>query len=263
MRVLITGCSTGFGRETAIELTRRGHEVVATARRPETLADLDVAQKLALDVDSDESVRAAVAQAGEVDALVNNAGWSTHGPIEKVPLQEVRRMFETNFFGAARMIQAIVPKLRARKSGVIVNVSSMAGRVAAPLMGFYAASKFALEGLSEALHLELGHFGIRVVVIEPGFVKSSFRANATRHGTDDAPYDELQRAWAGFDEALIGGERPGPEIVGVAVADAVEGKRQVLRWPVGKDAELVLKARGSLDDAAFEEAMRGILKLRW
>ncbi len=166
MRVLITGCSTGFGREAAIELARRGHEVVATARRPETLADLDVALKLALDVDSDESASEAVAQAGEVDALVNNAGWSAHGPIEKVPLQEVRRMFETNFFGAARMIQAIAPKMRARQSGVIVNVSSMAGRVAAPLMGFYAASKFALEGLSEALHLELGHFGIRVVVLE-------------------------------------------------------------------------------------------------
>jgi NAD(P)-dependent dehydrogenase (short-subunit alcohol dehydrogenase family) len=194
---------------------------------------------------------------------VNNAGWSVRGPIEKVPLQEVRRMFETNFFGAARMIQAVVPKMRARQSGVIVNVSSMAGRVAAPLMGFYAASKFALEALSEALHLELGHFGIRVVVIEPGFVNSSFRANSTRYGTDDAPYDELQRAWAASADALVGGERPGPEIVGVAVADAVEEKRRVLRWPVGKDAELVLKARGSMDDAAFEEAMRGIVKLQW
>jgi NAD(P)-dependent dehydrogenase (short-subunit alcohol dehydrogenase family) len=263
MRVLITGCSTGFGREAAIELARRGHEVVATARRPETLADLDVALKLVLDVDSDESVRAAVAQAEGVDALVNNAGWSAHGPIEKVPLEEVRRMFETNFFGAARMIQAVAPKMRARQSGVIVNVSSMAGRVAAPLAGFYAASKFALEALSEALHLELGHFGIRVVVIEPGFVKSSFRANAAHYGTDDAPYDELKRAWAGADEALIGGERPGPEIVGAAVADAVEGKRQTLRWPVGKDAELVLKARSSMDDATFEDAMRGIVKVQW
>ncbi|MBW2541978.1 MAG: SDR family oxidoreductase [Deltaproteobacteria bacterium] len=263
MRVLITGCSSGFGRETAIELARRGHEVVATARRPETLADLDVASKLALDVDSDESVRAAVAQAGDVDVLVNNAGWSAHGPIEKVPLEAVRRMFETNFFGAARMIQALAPKMRARKSGVIANVSSMAGRVAAPLMGFYSASKFALEALSEALHLELGHFGIRVIAIEPGFVKSSFRDNASRYGVDDAPYDELQRAWAGADEALIGGERPGPEIVGVAIADAIEGAQQRLRWPVGKDAELVLQARGNLDDAAFEEAMRGMLKLEW
>ncbi len=263
MRVLITGCSTGFGREAAIELARRGHEVVATARRPETLADLEVAQKLALDVDCEGSVSAAVAQAGDVDALVNNAGWSAHGPIEKVPLEAVRRMFETNFFGAARMIQALAPGMRARGRGVIVNVSSMAGRVGAPLMGFYAASKFALEGLSEALHLELGHFGVRVVVIEPGFVKSAFRDNSSRYGTDDAPYDELQRAWSGSDERLIGGERPGPEIVGVAIADAVEGKRQELRWPVGKDAERVLQARRSLDDAAFEQAMRGMLNLRW
>jgi len=263
MRVLITGCSSGFGREAAIELARRGHAVVATARRPETLADLDVASKLALDVDSDASVSAAIARAGQVDALVNNAGWSAHGPIEKVPLREVQRMFETNFFGAVRMIQALAPAMRARKNGVIVNVSSMAGRAAAPLMGFYSASKFALEGLSEALHLELGHFGIRVVVIEPGFVKSSFRANASRYGSDEPPYDELQRAWDGSDEALIGGERPGPEIVGAAIADAVEGKRQMLRWPVGKDAELVLQARSSLDDAAFEQAMRGMLKLDW
>jgi len=263
MRVLITGCSTGFGRASAIELARRGHAVVATARRPETLADLDVASKLALDVDSDASVAEAIAQAGELDALVNNAGWSAHGPIERVPLPEVRRMFETNFFGAARMIQAVVPPMRERKSGVIVNVSSMAGRAAAPLMGFYSASKFALEGISEALHFELGHFGIRVVVIEPGFVRSSFRANAARYGIDEPPYDELQRAWAGSEGALIGGERPGPEIVGDAVADAVEGKRPALRWPVGKDAELVLKARASMDDAAFEDAMREILKLRW
>jgi len=263
MRVLITGCSTGFGREAAIELARRGHEVVATARRPETLADLDVALKLALGVDCEGSVGAAVAQAGDVDALVNNAGWSAHGPVEKVPLQAVRRMFETNFFGAARMIQALAPGMRARRRGVIVNVSSIAGRVGAPLMGFYAASKFALEGLSEALHLELAHFGIRVVVIEPGFVKSSFRDNASRYGTDEAPYDELQRTWSGSDEALIGGERPGPEIVGVAIADAVEGKRQELRWPVGKDAELVLQARRNLDDAAFEAAMRAMLKLQW
>jgi NAD(P)-dependent dehydrogenase (short-subunit alcohol dehydrogenase family) len=139
----------------------------------------------------------------------------------------------------------------------------MAGRVAAPLMGFYAASKFALEGLSEALHLELGHFGVRVVLLEPGFVMSSFRANATRHGTDQPPYDELQRAWAGADEALLGGARPGPEIVGTAIADVIEGKREGLRVPVGKDAELVLKARSSLDDASFERAMRSMLGLQW
>jgi NAD(P)-dependent dehydrogenase (short-subunit alcohol dehydrogenase family) len=263
MRVLITGCSSGFGRCAAIELAQRGHAVVATARRLETLEDLDVAQKLSLDVDSEQSVRAALAQAGEIEALVNNAGWSANGPVEKVPLEDVRRMFETNFFGAVRMIQAIVPGMRARQRGVVVNVTSLAGRVAPPLSGFYAATKFALEALSETMHLELGHFGIRVAIIEPGYVESSFRENSASHGIDEPPYDELHRSWSGSDETLLGGQRPGPEIVAVAIADAVEGKREDLRWPVGKDAELVTKARASMDDVAFEAAMRSMLKLEW
>jgi len=263
MRVLITGCSSGFGRCAAIELARRGHEVVATARNPETIADLNVAQILALDVNHDESVNEAVAQAGELDALLNNAGWSTNGPIEKTPLDEVRQMFETNFFGAARMIQALSPGMRERRRGVIVNISSVAGRVAPPLSGFYAASKFALEGLSETLHYELGHFGIRVAIVEPGYVQSSFRDNSSEFGIDTEPYDELHRLWSGSDEALVGGERPGPEIVGEAIADAVEGKDTRLRWPIGKDAELVTKARASMDDESFEAAMRSMLKLDW
>ena len=244
MRVLITGCSTGFGRSASIELARRGHDVVATARRPDTLADLDVAQKLALDVDDDASVAAAVAAAGEVDALVNNAGWAATGPVEKVPIEVAQGM-------------------RDRRRGVIVNVSSVAGRVAPPLSGFYAASKFALEGLSESLHYELGHFGIRVAIIEPGYFQSSFRDNSYRFGIDTEPYDELHRAWTGSDETLVGGERPGPEIVGEAIADAIEGTDTALRWPVGQDAEMVTKARASMDDESFEAAMRSMLKLDW
>ena len=138
-RVLITGCSTGIGRATAVELTKRGHEVVATARRPETLADLDVADRLALDVDDDASVASLRDAAGQVDVLVNNAGFEVSGPIEKVPLDEVRRMFETNVFGALRMIQAFLPAMRERGSGTIVNVSSVAGRAAAPLGALYSA----------------------------------------------------------------------------------------------------------------------------
>ncbi|MGE4606531.1 MAG: SDR family NAD(P)-dependent oxidoreductase [Myxococcota bacterium] len=263
MRVLITGCSTGFGRSASIELARRGHDVVATARRPDTLADLDVAQKLALDVDDDASVAAAVAAAGEVDALVNNAGWAATGPVEKVPIEVAQRMFDTNLFGAVRMIQALAKGMRDRRRGVIVNVSSVAGRVAPPLSGFYAASKFALEGLSESLHYELGHFGIRVAIIEPGYIQSSFRDNSYRFGIDTEPYDELHRAWTGSDETLVGGERPGPEIVGEAIADAIEGTDTALRWPVGQDAEMVTKARASMDDESFEAAMRSMLKLDW
>ncbi|MDQ1479615.1 MAG: hypothetical protein QOI44_476, partial [Actinomycetota bacterium] len=167
-RALITGCSTGIGRATAVELMKRGHEVVATARRLEVLDDLDVTMRLALDVTSDASVAAAVAAAGEIDILVNNAGIGVGGPVEQVPLAEVQAMFDTNVWGAARMVQALAPGMRARSRGAIVNVTSLAGRAVAPLMGYYAASKWALEALSEAMDAELRHWNIRTIVIEPG-----------------------------------------------------------------------------------------------
>jgi NAD(P)-dependent dehydrogenase (short-subunit alcohol dehydrogenase family) len=263
MRALVTGCSTGIGRAAAVELARRGHEVIATARRPEALGDLDVAERLALDVTDDASVRDALGAAGRVDALVNNAGWGAGGPVEKVPLAAVRRMFETNFFGAVRLVQAVLPAMRERGAGVIVNVSSISGRVAPPLSGFYAATKFALEALSEALHFEVGHFGIRVVIVEPGYIDTPFRENSELYGLDTPPYDALDRVFSGSDGRLLGGPRPGPELVGAAIADAVEGKDQRLRQPVGRDAELVLGARDELDDAAFEAAMRQTLGLDW
>ena len=185
-RVLITGCSTGIGRASAVELTKRGHEVVATARRPETLEDLDVVARLPLDVDDAASVRAAVDAAGPLDGLVNNAGFGVGGPAETVDLDAARRCMETNLFGAARMIQAVLPGLRARGGGTIVNVASVAGRVGVPLEGFYSASKWALEGLSEALHFEVGHFGIRVRIVEPGAFETRFSDNLVGRGIDGA-----------------------------------------------------------------------------
>jgi NAD(P)-dependent dehydrogenase (short-subunit alcohol dehydrogenase family) len=264
MRVLITGCSTGFGRSAAVELTARGHDVVATARRPEVLDDLDVAQRLRLDVDDDASVAEAVAAAGPIDALVNNAGFGVIGPVEKVPLADARRQMETNFFGAVRMIQALLPGMRERGGGTIVNVTSLAGRVAPPLDGFYSASKFALEGLSEALHYEVGHFGIRVRLIEPGVFETGFGDNAARLGTDDAPYDELERQWDKARDALLGGTAaPGADVVAVIIADAVESTEPKLRWPAGADAEMVLAVRSTSTDEEFEAAMRATLGLEW
>jgi short-subunit dehydrogenase len=263
-RILITGCSTGIGRAAAVELAKRGHDVVATARRPETLADLDVAQTLALDVDRDNSVKAAVAAAGELDALVNNAGFGITGPVEHTPIQEAKRIFETNLFGALRMIQAVLPAMRARGSGTIVNVASLAGRTAAPLDGLYSATKFALEGMSESLHYEVGHFGIRIRLVEPGVFETGFSGNVARHGLDQPPYDELERQWEAARSKLIGGaDAPGPEAVAIAIADAIEYDGPRLRWPVGADADLVLGARTTMDDEAFEQAMRDVLGLEW
>jgi short-subunit dehydrogenase len=263
-RILITGCSTGIGRAAATELTKRGHEVIATARRPATLDDLDVAQTLPLDVDDDASVSSAIAAAGSVDALVNNAGFGLTGPVEGTPITEARRIFETNFFGAVRLIQAVLPAMRERGSGTIVNVTSLAGRTAAPLDGFYAATKFALEGMSESLHYEVQHFGVRVRIVEPGFFETGFAGNVTRYALDGPPYDELERQWEAARAKLLGGgDAPGPEAVAVAIADAVEFDGPRLRWPVGADADLVLGARTSMDDETFEQTMRDVLGLEW
>lgn len=263
-RVLITGCSTGIGRATAIELSARGYDVVATARHRETLDDLKVAQALELDVDSQQSIATAVAAAGPIDVLVNNAGFGVEGAIETVPLEEVRRMFDTNFFGAARMIQALVPSMRERGAGVVVNVTSTAGIAAPPLGGYYAASKFALEALSEALHLEVGHFGVRVLVIEPGAIETRFGANVLDHRDEPGAYQELASMWQRAQTKLSGDEdAPGPELVAAVIADALETDRRQLRWPVGTDAELVAAARQSTNYDDFEAAMRQVLELDW
>jgi NAD(P)-dependent dehydrogenase (short-subunit alcohol dehydrogenase family) len=261
-RVLITGCSSGFGRATAVELKKRGFEVVATARRPETLEDLDVDARLALDVTDDSSVARVVSAAGAVDVLVNNAGIGVSGPVELVPLAEVRRLFETNFFGVVRMMQAVLPAMRARRSGIIVNVSSVSGKVAAPLSGFYAASKFSLEAVSEATHFEMGHFGIRTVMIEPGYFKTNMSDSGIRYGVDGPPFDELAAATEQMTAALGRNAAPGPEVVAMAIADAIESPGP-LRVPVGSDAEMVLGARAAMDDATFESTMRQVLELDW
>ena len=263
-RALVTGCSTGIGRATAIELTARGYDVIATARRRETLADLKVAETLTLDVDRDESVAEVRDAVGPVDVLVNNAGFGIEGPVESVPLAEARRVFETNFFGAARMIQSFVPAMRERGSGAVVNVTSTAGIAAGPFSGYYAASKFALEALSEALHLEVGHFGVKVIVIEPGAIETSFDTNAIDHRSEAGPYEPLVRQWAGAMETLGGGQpAPGPELVASVIGDALGAETHHLRWPVGSDAELVASARQGASYDDFEASMRQVLGVDW
>jgi NAD(P)-dependent dehydrogenase (short-subunit alcohol dehydrogenase family) len=262
VRVLVTGAARAIGAATARAFSEQGWEVVATARRPELLAEVPATVRLALDVTDDESVSACLDQAGPVDALVNNAAISEDGPMERFPVDRFRAVLETNLVGALRMVQAVVPAMRERGSGAIVNVSSVNGRVASPLGGAYAASKFAMEAMSETLHLELGHFGIRVVLIEPGFIAPGMKPGAS--WGMEAPYDELGRQWNGADDSLLGGEgRPGPELVGEAIVRAVTTDEPKLRWPVGADAELVLATRAALDDAAFEAAMRETLGLTW
>ena len=198
-RVLITGCSTGFGRAAAVELTKRGHEVLATARRPETLDDLDVAQKLRLDVDDDASVAAAVASAGTRRRVGEQRRLRDDGPVERLPIDEFRRMFETNFFGAVRMIQAVLPQMRERGSGTIVNVTSLAGLVtAADSMACTRRTKFALEAVSRGAALRGRALRHRVALVEPGFFETEFSGQRSRGSAlDDAAVRRARPAVAG------------------------------------------------------------------
>lgn len=262
MRVLITGAARAIGAATARVLTDNGCDVVATARNPELLDDVPAVLRLPLDVTDDASVAACLAEAGDIDVLVNNAAISESGPLERYPLDRFQACLETNAVGPLRMVQAVVPGMRERGHGAIVNISSVEGRVGAPLGGAYCASKFALEALSETLHYELGHFGIRIVLIEPGFIAPGMK-ESPRWGIEP-PYDELAEQWWGAEGSLLGGGgRPSPEIVGRAIWESITTTEPRLRWPVGDDAELVLGTRAQMDDAAFEAAMRSTLGLTW
>src|SRR6476659_3025382 len=260
LRVLITGAARGIGMATAQLLANRGHSVVATDIS--ALSGLEGIQAHVLDVTSDDSVARCLKEAGPLDAIVNNAAISGGGPVEGYPLDRIRQIFEINTLGAMRVIQAVLPAWRKRGSGVIVNVSSVNGRVSSPLGAAYSASKFALEALTESLHLEVRHFGIRSVLIEPGLITSGMKASETHKGPAD--YAGLWEQWTGANTKMTGPSGPlGPEIVALAIARAIEDPATPLRVPVGQDAQMILGMRRSLDDQALEDAMRKALGITW
>ncbi len=271
--VLITGANSGIGRATAELLASGNYRVFATMRSPgkgddlaETAArngwDLTI---LPLDIRQDDSVRKAFDVAGPVDVLVNNAGFEVWGPIEELTVEDLADQFETNVYGAFRCIKAVLPSMRERGSGVIVNLSSVQGRVASPLGGPYAASKYALEALTEALHYEVGHFGLRVHLIEPGTIETAFLDNRRWGDSDEnaSRYLPLHEQWmAGFTQLQDTLGRANPSEAAEVILHAIE-KGDRLRYPVGADAEMIFRARKQLDDETFESTMREQLGLTW
>jgi NAD(P)-dependent dehydrogenase (short-subunit alcohol dehydrogenase family) len=269
--VLITGCSTGIGRATARHLAARGWTVYATARRPETLAELEQAgcRALALDVTDEDSMRAAVdavrSEAGAVGVLINNAGYSQSGAVESVPMERVRAQFETNVFGLVRMCQLVLPGMREQRWGKIVNLSSMGGRLTFPGGGLYHATKYAVEALSDALRFEVRGFGVDVIVIEPGLIRTAFGDTAV-HGLDaatsgDGPYGafnaRVAEATAGVYESGPLGRLGGPpEAVAEKIAKALAADRPRARYTVTPSARAMLVQRALLPDAAWDAAMR-------
>jgi len=251
--VLVTGASRGIGRAIVIELADRGHRVIATARNVENLSDLDVDQALPLDVTDQASVDAAIALAGEVDVLVSNAGETWRSPVESVPLTEVERLFRLNTLGALRVTQAVVPSMRRRRSGRLVYVSSIVGRVPVPMLSAYAASKWALEAIAETLAIEVAGFGIAVSILEPGAVATTSSATAAPAVADDDPYRELLRSLAALRERPI----PAGDVAR-AVADAVIEPNPRLRIPVGESARAVIARRDALPYDQLFSATTGV-----
>jgi NAD(P)-dependent dehydrogenase (short-subunit alcohol dehydrogenase family) len=261
--VLITGCSSGIGRATARRLAAGGWTVYATARRLESIADLEAAgcRTLALDVTSEESMRAAVAAVEEADgavgALVNNAGYSQSGAVETVPLDEVRRQFETNVYGLLRMCQLVLPAMRREGRGRIVNVSSMGGKLTFPGGGIYHATKYAVEAISDALRFEVRGFGVHVSVIEPGLIKTNFAETAVDSvSEDEGPYAKfnsaVQASTAGVYDSALGKLGGGPETVAKAIESAITARRPKTRYPVTASARFFMTQRALLPDRAWD-----------
>jgi NAD(P)-dependent dehydrogenase (short-subunit alcohol dehydrogenase family) len=254
--VLITGCSTGIGRATAARLSAGDWTVYATARRVETLAGLDRCEKLALDVTDEASMVAAVSGL-DVDVLINNAGYSQSGALETLSLDSVRRQFETNVFGALRMCQLVLPGMRARGSGKIVNVSSMGGRLTFPGGGAYHATKYAVEAMSDALRMEVAQFGIDVICVEPGLIRTEFGSTAAGGvPVEDGPYAALNAAVAKSTREVYEGplSRLGGDgdDVARAIEKALLRERAPSRVPVTASARVFMGLRRVLPDRAWD-----------
>jgi NADP-dependent 3-hydroxy acid dehydrogenase YdfG len=264
--VLVTGCSTGIGRATAEHLADRGWTVYATARRLESIEDLREkgCKTLALDVIDEASMQNAVreveAAEGAVGVLVNNAGYSQSGAVESVKLDDIRAQFETNVFGLVRMCQLVLPGMRGQHWGKIVNVSSMGGRLTFPGGGIYHGAKHAVEAISDALRFEVRGFGVDVIVIEPGLIKTQFADAAVgkiESGTTaNGPYAEFNAAVAeatagAYDGPLarLGG---GPEDVARKIGKAISRRRPKTRYPVTASARMILGLHAVLPDRGWD-----------
>ena len=264
--VLITGCSSGIGRATAERLAKNGHRVYATARRIDSISDLEAAgcRLLALDVTDEQSMSAAVQQVeheeGAVGVLVNNAGYSQSGAVESIPMDVVRRQFETNVFGLVRMCQLVLPGMRNQRFGRIVNISSMGGRLVFPGGGFYHGTKFAVEAISDALRYEVKGFGVAVVVIEPGRIITEFGTTAAGSLADsgDGPYAAFNHAvgatTAGAYEGGLSRFGAGPDAVAKAIEKAI--KRPRSRVTVTASAKIMLGLRKLMTDGMWDRSMR-------
>lgn len=267
--VLVTGCSSGIGLATCHVLSLNNFMTYGTVRnlsKAKKIQDLINRENLSLkilrlDVNDNQSIKLAVKKiltdTGRIDVLINNAGYGMFGPVEEITTQEVKKQFETNFFGTIRLIKAIVPIMRKQANGTIVNISSMVGRFGVPLNSAYVSSKFAVEGLSESISFELEEFGIRVIVIEPGVVKSDFFHNVKVKGMNlESPYHKLMERRVNFLDKAMKNSLTSSYDVADTILEALNSKDPKFRYVIGNDATNSLRMRNSLSDRKFMEWIR-------
>jgi len=259
---LITGASSGMGKDFALRLISEGYAVYGAARRTSLMNDIEQAggTALSMDITEDATMIAAVdriiAERGRIDVLVNNAGYGQYGAVEDVPIDAARRQMEVNLIGAARLTQLCLPHMRARKFGKIFNISSIGGKIAMPLGGWYHASKFALEGYSDSLRNEVRSFGIDVIVIEPGGIESEWGGIAQ----EEAARHSGTGAYAGLTEKIRKaieqqGRMPGPRVISDLIVKALKARHPRTRYHGGGRATPILFLRRWLSDRAFDRLM--------
>ncbi len=266
---IVTGSSSGIGFETSLALAREGYFTYATMRDT-TKSDKikEITQKenlkisiLELDVDDEKSVKSAIAQILDqkqrIDVLVNNAGWGLWGCVEDVSVDEFKEQFETNFFSIIRLIQEVVPTMRKQSSGTIVNVSSVVGRIGFPASPAYISSKFALEGLSESMRFEFAPFGVDVIIIEPGVIKTNFMKNMkmAKKSELDTVYKDITTKVVSGVKMMVEMGTP-PKEVANTIVKAIKDKKPLPRYVVGNDALMFLEAKKSKTDIEFENYLK-------
>ncbi|WP_167955572.1 oxidoreductase [Anaerosporobacter faecicola] len=267
--VLITGASSGIGKDTAIVLQREGYQVFAAARRVERMEDLKKhgIKVVSLDVTKEESMIACVEwirkQAGRIDVLINNAGYGYYGAVEDVTIEEARKQLEVNLFGLARMTQLVLPMMRKQQSGKIINISSMAGRVSTPFGAWYHATKYAVEGFSDCLRMETKPFGIDVVLIEPGAIKTDWGIIAADHLEESS----AKGAYAAQAKRVVNYLRQSynsdsiskPEVISNAIRKAVLSKKPKTRYLIGYGAKLSVCIKRVVSDRMFDKIIQKIM----
>jgi NAD(P)-dependent dehydrogenase (short-subunit alcohol dehydrogenase family) len=261
--VLVTGVSSGIGQAIATELAAAGFRVFGSVRSARTEVPEGVEQ-VVLDVRDDASVEAAVRlireRAGRIDALVNNAGATIVGAIEETDTGQAQGLFDVNFFGAVRLTKAVLPIMREQRSGRIVFISSLVGFLPAPFMGFYSASKHAIEGYSESLDHEIRPFGVRAILVEPGFIKTRIDQNAQHAAATIGDYAVArERVGSGINAAVDNGDDP--RLVAAAVRETLTQKKPRLRYQVGRRAGMLATLRSLLPTGIFDRSLRKQFRL--